>query len=309
MQNVYVNSSRLSPLRLLGQVTAEMTGDDNFIATTDSASSHGVLAVQSGSNFVLNNADVTLSLSDDSLYHVECVVSTMQLTGTVTVHGQSARIMSADTCTLSLRNFGLSADETNDASGYRIQATNTNFDIIDSDITLSNVSNGILVSGGKSIAIGGDTVLDVQVNDNSALLIGKASVITADSNTEMILQTLSTSDPCVVLNSASSIVMGGTSTLLANFSTCVQLNTKSSFVHDSSASTKLFCNVTELTFQDMSDGVYTSGSSATLLPGTADKTLIGADLHNTSDLIASLDTLFSDGTSGAGVQGCRLRVT
>lgn len=305
MDRIRIESDLFAPLRVLTGSKVTLFRD-NFIGTTvDSGSVHGAIEIQQNSFFTTGGGTTTISVADGSpTYHLFCDTSTVVLGADVVVHGKSTQLLNAKACKVQLRTMNFDADQTNDGTEPRISAVNTNFDVFDSDVTLSNMSNGIHVAGGESITLTDSSTLTVHVNDNNALLISKQTPITLDDDTVLDLETLSTSDPCVVLNSQSSITLAGTATIVANYSTCIQISEQSKFLHANSSSTSLYCNVTELTLSDMSDGVYNSGSSATLLPGTVDKTMIGDDLYNTSFLIASTGTPFED--SG---QLCRLLVT
>lgn len=303
-----VESNRKSALLIDSDSNVVLEGDNNFLGSIDGSSSRGVVHVRQSSKFTSIHP-LTISLSEDTGSHLHCEQASAWFQNVVTVHGRASSILLATGCKFTLNKVTLTADETNDGSSYRIEAVNTNFNLHDGEITITNVTQGIYVSGGESVTLADTTELTVQVNTGPALFIDDGTPLSVGEDATVSLETLDASDPCVWITTYSSIVLKGTSTILANDSTCILIDTKSSFVQALSASTSLRCNVTELTLASKSEGVYTTGSSATLLPGTADKTMIGADTHNTSDLIASPGETFSDGSVGAGVQDCSLYIT
>jgi len=296
-RGIFINDASLS-----------VAGPGNSIVSTDTSVFLGAIVVRTNSKFTLNG-DLTISVNGSSGPLFNCQDGELWLRGSVVPVGESLNLINAEECDLTMDALDMTADGSNDGAGERILVRNSDFDLTNSDISITNVTKGIHVFGGESFTLTNGAELTVRVNTGPAILVEDSTSFSAVDGTTVVAETLDTADPCVEVGIRSSIVLSGDATILANDSTCILIDTLSSFVQAATASTTLFCNVTEFTLTSKSEGVYTTGSTATLLPGTADKTMIGADLHNTSDLIASPGETFSDGTVGAGVQDCSLYVT
>jgi len=193
----------------------------------------------------------------------------------------------------------------------KINFDRTNVRIFSATISIQNISTpGILFSESQVTINDGVTILvdttdpnAIEIADNSFVTVGEGASITLYSNA-----TGNESAPLLVRDS-STFVTYGDQTLRSPLGVCVILARSSLLIHNEPASSTFTCGTNELFLQDLSHVIFDAASTATLAAGSANVTVLGGVSNATTLYLGTPDFLYNDGESGAGVQGCSLRVT
>jgi len=208
--------------------------------------------------------------------------------------------------TLHIGNETNSADKTTP----KLLFDRTNVRIDNSNISLTElVAPGIIFSESQA-TISDEVAITVSTQDRNAVEISDNSVLTFGENSIIALSTnlAANTSGALVINDKSSVINQGFLTLVNPLGSCLVANRGASLIQNAGASTTFTCGTAELFLQYQSGLIFDAASNATLV-ASANVTVLGSDTNATTFYLGTPSFLYTDGTSGSGIQGCTILVT
>lgn len=309
IDTMLMESSSSVPLRIseLSDVTLGGTGAGDKIVVMYNNSNFDLMSISGSSNVKIKNGPTSFERAASSTGgFIICRDSFIDINSNdLTFLGESAYIMTSTFCTVTVRSSNINIDQNSDGVGARFISTNSNLEIIDSEIIITNVSKAIEISGGRLIF--SDSLINVSSNDAAAISLSDSTFSTVDETTIFNLETNDTVEAALEVSSNSFINFKGTSNIVSMFGTCMRASYFSKIIQEASASTTLQCAIREMEFLEESSGILDSASTLTVL-GPAFNTTIGAIVVATPVLLGAPNTRFTDLSAAPNDQGCSVRV-
>jgi hypothetical protein len=229
--------------------------------------------------------------------------SSLILGSNLQFHGIFNRLIWAKTSQVELRSATITLDSSNAITGgyanYVIYLQSSDIEVQSSTINITDLTRGIYAIASRFSIVESDIYLNgilqpIALTENTFVDINSGSSVTITNSTG------GADNPAVIISSMSSVLNdgdGASLTIEASNSTCMSVRRGSSFTQTAACTLSLFCGVYEFEVTDLSRVIIqrdSGGTNVVLQPGTINQTLLQSVLYNTSTLIGTPDTTYTD---------------
>jgi len=232
-------------------------------------------------------------------------------TGTYSFSGPTNYIITATTSDVVMDNVIMNIDAEVEGAAVisKFYFYETNLRVQSGTFSMTNMTSPIFSFINSKVNFGSGS-LTINTSNANALLATDSSTVAFQGifDISIATSTASSTNGPFVITDFSNLILAGTQTFSNPLGLCIYAGTGSSIEHQDSATTTFSCGTNEFYLQDLSRLIFDS-TSTVILANSANSTVLGGTSNATTFYLGTADFLYTDGTSGAGIQGCQIRTT
>lgn len=312
MNNVEIAVSRAG-VRI--SEASAFTIENIFIHNDQPESNANLINLDSGSlvSFVGPDIHLMFGEGDSGQYFLNTDRSTFTMQSvTLVLDGSATTLFNIETSNANLQDFTLTLNAssvevpTNIVPAVDISSSNLNIESV--NWSFENINSAIRITTGSQVDILSSTI-NLNGGQSRDLLITASSMVTFDSTSVITSNCTNSADGCIKLTESSHMYATGDYNLTASSGVCVKIDSLSTLNIGPSAIFGFNCSEHEFEILDESKVFADSSATITLDQYSVNDTVLGGESNGTTFYFGTPDVRYTDGTEGAGIHGCSIRVS